>query len=560
MDRRRSTLNVRVAVVISLCFGCSGSSNQGSITTEVPFQQVSDTRSTAQPLLGPFMSRNCSNMVPSGSYMTIPFNWTTNNLVRSPVDLTNYARKMYHERFLIGNHYIADIGFEFPHFDVALDGSSASWAWGNGWYLHSNFKSGQNRLHLDGNRGLVTVFAPLAPGELATSGLLQTFSDMSGATRSGYRIENVYVRCSPTSSPQPPPVDLDSMAKWSTSGKPELSIFDGILVGADDAVFFKIDGRGHEFPESREHWTFVLDGPSGDFDLYIKRGSVPTKDDFDYASNGPGSREVVRLPFTENGGGQVYFGVVHSKSGSGRFTLTAHSTMRQHARELSVGVRFSPTPAQLDVMRNYLRNGFRRFFGMTEGLMYVRRVKFYTSPTLGLCDCAGVCDICFSSSPHESNRAYCETTFKRMVLYASSWPDLPQVLAHEMGHCVLELDDEYEDHCAHSDSKCTRSIMGTTRQALGAHNLCHSKSHRASTDPVGHVCDECESGCFAAPGVQLVCQTCAKSHAFGSIGGNPEDPAWANIPHFLAGHGHRQEYDPRSFANFDPLDVVFDMQ
>ena len=151
-----------------------------------------------------------------------------------------------------------------------------------------------------------------------------------------------------------------------------------------------------------------------------------------------------------------------------------------------------------------------------------------------------------------------------MVIHRNRWAPLdgrpvPSTLAHEFGHCFLNLEDEYEDHCGHIDIKCTRTIMGEhATTVLHGGNLCHTNAHRSSTNPAGHVCATCSnSACGEAPGEQD-CGTCATGHSgiFGIHGGNPAQSGWHKFSEDAAWEYVGHDTDPRTFADFEELDVV----
>jgi uncharacterized caspase-like protein len=66
--------------------------------------------------------------------------------------------------------------------------------------------------------------------------------------------------------------------------------------------------------------TVTLTGPSGsDFDLYIRKGATPTKDDYDYRGYTSTANEQVSISSPSSG---RYYVMVQAYSGSGSFTLT----------------------------------------------------------------------------------------------------------------------------------------------------------------------------------------------------------------------------------------------
>lgn len=269
--------------------------------------------------------------------------------------------------------------------------------------------------------------------------------------------------------------------------------------------------------------------PGLDVDLYANSGTVPTK-----ASPLASKHQGTSDEFLEvaNATSDVYV-VAHSRSGQGvatlRFSRVHPSGKRYDSNDpIRVGFSFVPTTTQLLQLREVMADSQRALFGMTEGKFQVRVVEVYDDgPDLfGACKCgAYFCNVCVRA---EKGRSYCNMVTKVVTLFGNT--NTPEggylnplaqqgaaaVVAHEWGHCLLGLRDEYVDHsaidtpCQHSDALCLDSAMANPNLMR---NLCDDLSHARDTGGhparVGHVCASCPPRAPGFPGWDTCYDQCA---------------------------------------------------
>jgi len=82
-----------------------------------------------------------------------------------------------------------------------------------------------------------------------------------------------------------------------------------------DFFFFQLD-------EKTAGFTVSLKGPvTADFNIYVKYGSKPSPKDYDYASQMPGSNEIVDVKAKESQQKGTWWVLVHSLKGSGEYII-----------------------------------------------------------------------------------------------------------------------------------------------------------------------------------------------------------------------------------------------
>ncbi len=235
---------------------------------------------------------------------------------------------------------------------------------------------------------------------------------------------------------------------------------------------------------------------------------------------GPYIYEFLHLPAPP--AGQDVFVVVHSASGAGqvvvRFTRVKTQGLFEQNNPVRIGVRFNATNAELTKLETMAAFAQRFFFGMTEGKIQVRNIVLYNNVGAGAGACGGhFCNVLIHSG---SGRASCLSVFNQVSLFDEEWKDNPfdslptwtggKTLAHEWGHCLLGLPDEYSDHgpagsvCAHSDDRCNSAMSNQANNFNLCNSLDHGRDPGGRFDRVGHVCAMCAttSTCTGA------CNTC----------------------------------------------------
>jgi uncharacterized caspase-like protein len=115
---------------------------------------------------------------------------------------------------------------------------------------------------------------------------------------------------SPTVTPTP--TGTQSTVATAITGK---TVTGFISTGQSQYYYFDISAI-----QSGRPCTITLDGPSGaDFDLYVRKGSNPTTDNYDYRGYTASADEEVSISSPTTG---RYYVMVNAHSGSGSFTIT----------------------------------------------------------------------------------------------------------------------------------------------------------------------------------------------------------------------------------------------
>lgn len=261
---------------------------------------------------------------------------------------------------------------------------------------------------------------------------------------------------------------------------------EGILLTTGDTLFFTIQGGAEDIFV----WTTPRDdASSADIDLYVRTGSMPTKNEYSFRSAGTTSNEAIRI--TGNTTGQTHYIAVTSHSGQATFGLRFSRAKSNHIIHQRVGTFFTATPTKLAELRAMIKNNMTKFFGATEGQIAITSATLYNSTTGTGCDCGPAgCHVCIRNTPAGSP-VNTECVAGLITLNMAEHSDT-QTLAHEWGHCTLALLDEYNVHPpggCHDDILCGHSMMAN----IHVNNLCTNHNHKLDTSPSGHVCNSCSS-------------------------------------------------------------------
>lgn len=235
----------------------------------------------------------------------------------------------------------------------------------------------------------------------------------------------------------------------------------GLLTGTDDVVYLRMN-----MPSSTaKQMTVVMwSETSGvDFDLYARCGSNPTPTVYSRIGFSSAPTEFITIPPTLCAPNTAVFLAVHSYNGAGSFNLVASDSFIQTAPML-VSTNFNASAAQLNTFATTMRNGLKEFYGMTEGGYYI--------PTVSLCNqgkCAGTPRVVFSNT---CTRSSCGRP-GNCTICTDGWNN-PRVIAHELGHGLLALVDEYQDVSGVSQANCGHTQMAGY---ANMHNICISSTH-----------------------------------------------------------------------------------
>lgn len=251
----------------------------------------------------------------------------------------------------------------------------------------------------------------------------------------------------------------------------------GLLKGSGDVVFAK-------FPaDSNLHHTVALwpDQTGTDFDLYVRCNAEPTDTTFTYRSNSSSSDEFIEIPGSASCNGDWYVAVA-SWSGSGTFSLVRSQHYNdQHKAAIRVGMDFSANSTEKATMRTALQRSARMYHAMTEGGGLVEEIRFYANSTSCSTGCGGVaCDVCLQNTSGTGDcAASCGSGKIEMnrVCWQLTTEGAPLILAHEWGHCLLGLPDEYVNVSGTKYDTCGHSAMAFGRLNKNRWNLCYSGDH-----------------------------------------------------------------------------------
>lgn len=299
---------------------------------------------------------------------------------------------------------------------------------------------------------------------------LSFFSDAS-VFSTGFNVDKVQVCCAASPSPMNELHQLEAGTRYT-----------GVLLAPNDVVFAK---KAASPPGTRIH--AILWGATGnDFDLYVKCGAPPTITDYDYVGYSGDSKEFIATwppdvwPYPCQG--QQWYFAVHAYSGSGQFSLVVSdskwsSTPSQSGvATLRVGVNFQATGTQLTAYSTVVRDGIRRFFGATEGQVLASDCRIWNNTGSACQDCGGQkCDICFTQSAERSNNTgpMCKEA-NQVKINTDCWDD-SHCIAHELGHYLTCIQDEYGPQDCTSTTTCEvycgHSMMALTKES-GQDNLC----------------------------------------------------------------------------------------
>jgi hypothetical protein len=246
--------------------------------------------------------------------------------------------------------------------------------------------------------------------------------------------------------------------------------YKGVLLAQHDVI----NTRVHTYTYTNRAYSFVLKSPessSADFDLYMKCNSVPTVTNYDKRSTHFDSQEYIHIAPGECNG--ITYLTVHSYSGTGSFDLiaTRHDGSAAHHTLTASTNNYHPGLNAEQKIVDTMRNGAKYFFNMTKGRVIVDRIDYYNNADCNNCN-GSRCDICFFDNDNDVSNA----GNNRIEMYKRNH-NQSSVFAHEMGHYILNINDEY-DRGTHTE--CGHSLSGSYRNY---HNYCTSFNHNKNGSP-----------------------------------------------------------------------------
>lgn len=298
-----------------------------------------------------------------------------------------------------------------------------------------------------------------------TPGSLNLVTDYS-VQADGFHIEGARVCCKDT----PSTLEVDTL---------DMRTYHGVLVGTNDVVYFKWPAA-----PTGTHETVAVTGYGADVDLWVACNANPTYFSATYRSEGGDANEFLHLDATHPTLGCAsgyWHAAVFSFSGNGQFKLARSRHFPSQDVAVTVGVATPQNATTLsDRIYPSISSAAGAYYSMTDGVSRIARVDFWNT---GSCNCNGSpCQVCYQAEgpnpPSCPSSACCfnASPFNPQfnVVSLGSWS--PQTLAHEWGHCLLGLPDEYARPAWGSPTYayCEHSAMG------GAYNegrLCVQSNH-----------------------------------------------------------------------------------
>jgi hypothetical protein len=247
-----------------------------------------------------------------------------------------------------------------------------------------------------------------------------------------------------------------------------------------------------------EAWLENPTSPNaGKFSVWLRCGALPNATDY-HQRRYFGTNVPVFIRSTDNCTSERFVSIASEPGAPAAVIhLTAHAHREsQIINNLRVGIPGFPSATEFVGITYGFKSAAWRLYGATEGTRIITSYVFYrndlchTEPQFG-CDGpqGGSCDVCLSSSCSRSyaqnGKVYlCGEDVTRLksggAAEIDAWYGPARVLAHEFGHALLGLPDEYAEPvsgCAHQTMLCAHSIMDM--QYNNTNSLCNSLNHRS---------------------------------------------------------------------------------
>jgi hypothetical protein len=278
--------------------------------------------------------------------------------------------------------------------------------------------------------------------ELSTEPGVMTFRTDPWFGAAGFNLDRARVCFDGSSGPQ---------------GYPSLTLQErnnGVLLGPNDVIYASVAGA-----PSNVHTTFALWGGGPDIDLYVRCGAVPTPTEYTKRSINASPQEFIHLNPTECPPNTTMFIAVNQYSGGASFfNLVVH----QHYSAYHYGTALADTnwpgatAPQYDAWSTAMKEGFKRYFGATEGVMFWEKLELWNTG-------GSFYPIRFNPWVDRASAGICSGVLNMYL------GDDGRVLMHEAGHFNACLADEY--NTTNSNMGCQHSIMANPYNSV--HNLCY---------------------------------------------------------------------------------------
>ncbi len=365
----------------------------------------------------------------------------------------NYTNNILDVQYIPANHYVEKMQVNVSSFDLETTYDTLTYGYlgGGSASLSGNSASGWYGYTTNGGQFYV---------QLTTDGSI---------TKPGVYLDQARVCCRDTAG--------------STGSFSDLQLYHGLLLATDDTVYLS----NTSLAGSGDHIAIALWGDAGDdIDIYVRCNALPTASSYDHASLSTDETEYIHVSSSYCSGGTIYV-AVNSFAGSGQFRMLASEHQASNHFTLKAGTSFTADSGQRAAMHGMLEGGARLLWGATAGLFTVN----YDSWNTGNCsDCGGsACDICMNLNSNTCiTYGSCGAngnpgTFTSISMNTTNWSSgnvatHAFILAHEMGHLLLKLCDEYDG----SGANCGHSIMATL-SITGLNSFCSWIDHETDRIP-----------------------------------------------------------------------------
>lgn len=281
-----------------------------------------------------------------------------------------YTNRSDHERDILANQYVKEIGFRIAHFDL-----EPYWDF----LYYGQFDGALTSI--SGNPTVPSWRDVSLTGSGQASPVRLKFTADTIISQQGFDLDRARVCCN--STPNSATVLLAPM-----------EVYSGLLLGSNDVVYARIASS------ASAHITIAMKGDTSngqDFDLYARCNQLPTPSAFDYRALS-GQNEFIHIPAGFCNGG-IWYVAVNSWYGAGWFTLVHHAHFPAHHMVLTAGTGphydsppfegctangygnpgWNPTTSEIAMIKTQLRQAAKIFFGMTEGSQHIARIDFYNN-------------------------------------------------------------------------------------------------------------------------------------------------------------------------------------
>ena len=253
--------------------------------------------------------------------------------------------------------------------------------------------------------------------------------------------------------------------------------YTGVLLGTNDVVYM----RARAPTAGRElHIATWNSEPNLDADVCVQCGTTPTPTTF-LKRGFTNYEELITVTSSECASPNDLWIAMHSYIGSGRFDIVVSQAKPTYSVDVIVE---SEDPVEIAMVSDTLEALSKRMYAISEGQLLMVDYKLHTAspgsvPESWMCawQCPGYCDLCFV---REGGNSFAPIPGSPpAVINFPAWDD-PSKVAHEMGHTLFDLRDEY---VGGTIDTCGHSVMGNSWHPTA--NLCVAHNQGDDHDPLG---------------------------------------------------------------------------